>query len=416
MYAKVARAERREAARREREAERRRQTRQGYGESGSGSDYTGSSDDDGGSDEERRRRIANAEKRFVGFAPPKVYELPPEEMEAGSAKPEVIDVDMEPETKQEDDNEPVVVTEAAADDWAAWSAAPKAEEAIADDPYARRMALSQQQSRPQETIKPEILEIVKPAEPAPFAATPEQQPSLPMSHLPIPGLPSNIPMPPVPWYERGPASGSPMPPVAAGGSSPYAGAPPQQNPTPSGSVSIEEAQAKARAIAARLASLGKLGSTSASLSSAASPYQMPGADEPIPGLGSPSDSAPKAPRTASTGDPKEFAKDLMAKYGWSKGQGLGATSQGMLNPLALSSEATKKGKKKEEVVANKVTGMATAKGRVISDLKSEKDKAEREKYGEPTRIVCLTNMVGREDASDPELAEDVCTCRPTALL
>jgi len=104
----------------------------------------------------------------------------------------------------------------------------------------------------------------------------------------------------------------------------------------------------------------------------------------------------------------------MAKYGWTKGQGLGATSQGMLNPLALSTDAKSgkgKGKQQEQQQHQpqgnqKVTGMATAKGRVVSDLKTEKDKAEKDKYGEPSRIVCLSNMVGRDEVDD-ELVSDV---------
>lgn len=334
--------------------------------------------------------------------------MPPEEAEALSAQPEIIDVDMEPNSAVVD-NDPIVVTEAPADEWAAWSAAqPEAEAAVVDDPYARRMALSQQQSRTQEASVPQAAPVrtvpPNPQTPSPYPS------SFSSGQSSIPGIPDNIPMPPPVWYAQHTAPTSTAVASVTGGASPVPVIPVQPQPVagPSGSVSIEEAQAKARAIAARLAALGKLGSAPTT----ASPYQMPSADEPIPGISMPNEAEVKSTRgnAASSADPKTFAKDLMAKYGWSKGQGLGATAQGMLNPLALSAETTKgsKGKKKDDVVVAKVTGMANAKGRVISDLKTEKEKAEREKYGEPTRIVCLTNMVGREDAGDEELVADVC--------
>lgn len=412
IYARIARAERREVARQEREAEKRRLAREARGECGSGSEYTDSDDDGEDSDAERRRRIANAEKRFVGFKPPTVYDVAPEEMEAASSRPDVVDVDMQSDSVVPEDSGPVVVTEAAADEWAAWSAdAPKTEAAVADDPYSRRMALSQQsqQQQPHQTIH-----LAAPAPPLPMSAcaSPSLAPAVPPSTYlgdtsSIPGLPPGIPMPPRPWYEQHAPSSAQPETSETGSASPMTVASAQSSAQPAGGVSLEEAQAKARAIAARLASLGKLGGGLPS--SSASPYQTPSADEPIPGLGPPVE-RPTRGNAASSVDPKDFAKDLMAKYGWSKGQGLGATSQGMLNPLALSKDVTKggKGKNKEDVIVQKVTGMANAKGRVVSDLKTEKEKAEREKYGEPTRIVCLTNMVGREDAGDEELVNDVC--------
>lgn len=137
---------------------------------------------------------------------------------------------------------------------------------------------------------------------------------------------------------------------------------------------------------------------------------VPSADEPIPGLGPPPASSSQAQTQPKDNvKPEDFAKNLMAKYGWSKGQGLGATSQGMLNPLALA-DNERKGKNKEQNQSQAKSGpvgIATAKGRIVSDLKTEREQAEREKYGEPTRVVCLTNMVGRNEVDD-ELVSDVC--------
>jgi splicing factor 45 len=196
---------------------------------------------------------------------------------------------------------------------------------------------------------------------------------------------------------------------------------------------IQEAQARARAIAAKLASLGKFGTkpaspasnteagsiaTSSSSGPVVNPYATPNASDPIPGLGASSSSGTTA--AAAQGKPEDFAKNLMAKYGWTKGQGLGASSQGMVNPLALAgseNQHSKKGKQAQQqqqptpVNRGGPVGIATAKGKIVSDIKTEKERQEREKYGEPTRVVCLSNMVGREEVDD-ELVSDVCESTP----
>jgi len=183
-------------------------------------------------------------------------------------------------------------------------------------------------------------------------------------------------------------------------------------------LQLQEAQARAKAIAAKLASLGRSGAKPASPAS--------NTEEPIPGLGASSATVSSPSSTAGLGataaaapqsKPEDFAKNLMAKYGWTKGQGLGASSQGMVNPLALAGSEyaqQKKGKQAQQQQPNPVNrggpvGIATAKGKIVSDIKTEKERAEREKYGEPTRVVCLSNMVGREDVDD-ELVADVCEC------
>lgn len=435
-YSKRARSERRATLLRERQMEKRK-----AGMKSEGSDYSDNyddEDDEDDSDAERRRRIAKANNRF--FAPPTNYDDSPPVPGTASVEPEAIPpkqaLDDDDDTSMQEDTTNRPSAPPAEDGWAAWSAVP----AKVDDPFQRRLALSQQRSSPsaQLPIQQEHL---------------QRQPSpLPTSNISPPGTSfaqpappfTNATAPPVPPPSFNPAAGQHfplpphmMPPMPPSGSqspqnSPYtsSAAPTSNAPGPAiAKVAIEEAQARARAIAARLASMGKFGGgakpsptndQNAQASSNMSPLSMPpvpDANEPIPGLGAPTAAAaPSQPK--ENVKPEDFAKNLMAKYGWTKGQGLGATSQGMVNPLALagSEQGGSKGKKKEQYVQPQgqpkggPVGIATAKGRIVSDLKTEKEQLERQKYGEPTRVVCLTNMVGRHDVDD-ELVADVCKCR-----
>lgn len=441
-----------------REKERQNRIAAGYGgQSGSDSEYSDASDD---SDAERRRRIAKAESEtsYVNFAvhahsryadrffaPQKAYENPASVTE-GPAAGEEFPVFQQPgQPTSEDNTKPVPITEAAADDWASWSAAP----AVSDDPYARRMALaagtaSAPTPTPAQAQAPSST-VERHGQQADFdrRLTAAQASSLHSSFPAAGGSGRPVHHPAFhsadddqPYLEHEPAG------MAAGRSVSDANVPSsdavQLSSTapsvPANSSVIEEAQAKARAIAAKLAAFGKLGgplSTAVSVNPASMP-PIPGPDEPIPGLGpvapAPGDAAPKAEMyvvcigsvvhtdSQNHRNSEEFAAHFMAKYGWSKGQGLGATQQGMLNPLAVSGTASaatsKKAKRKfaEAAAANKpiakVTGMATAKGRIISDSRAEQNKSDKEKYGEPTRIVCLMNMVGRDEV-DEDLSSDV---------
>ena len=362
-----------------------------------------------------------------------------------AADAEGVDVEMtepsEPNNLRERDEDEEdfyhnAAKESVNDGWALWGA--NVTPVVEDDPYARRMAISQQKEEtPHGTL--------------PTQPQPEVSMSLPSRQARTPGfieaVEESISLPPSgnPSLTRSAINATYA--MSASLQPSYPSPPPQLSAAVQPAqaslgvgVSIEEAQAKARAIAARLASLNKLGASASLASPSPAPTMplnspvalppVPGLDEPIPGLGMPSPSASSATASLQAQSakepvkPEDFAKNLMSKYGWSKGQGLGATSQGMLNPLALSgtSDASKKkGKGKQQHQAqqqeaiqpqarlqgaNKVIGMATAKGRVVSDLKTEKDKQEREKYGEPSRVVCLSNMVAREEV-DEELVSDV---------
>jgi splicing factor 45 len=100
-------------------------------------------------------------------------------------------------------------------------------------------------------------------------------------------------------------------------------------------------------------------------------------------------------------EPQGFAARLMAKWGHKEGQGLGADGGGMVH--ALSVEQVKGGKGS----ASKGKGMGSGRGRIIDAGADARAKAEAERFGEPSRVIVLTNMVGPEDANDPDLPADV---------
>lgn len=344
-----------------REKERQRRIKEGYGESGSGSEYS-SYDSGDDSEEERRRKLANAESTLpMGFssgpprtltdlppahsvswtsldrffAPPKSYhaeespQVEEDKLSVAAAAP--ADVDMQADKPYE----PSAAEKAAESDWAAWSAAPT----VSEDPYARRLALSRQtQSNPLQppplgssNVSPQPPLFAQPAMPSQPPAPsfgqqtiPPQPPQLPPGFVMPPSSmsPPSIPLPHGGTMPLPPHMGAPSPhhglPVAAVSPNPLSHNQPPSIPfqpansnTPGGSggggVSIEEAQARAKAIAAKLAGMSKLGGASGSASpvpgvapTAASPYTtpIPGSDNEATQPG-PSSGAGAATREAS---------------------------------------------------------------------------------------------------------------------
>lgn len=94
----------------------------------------------------------------------------------------------------------------------------------------------------------------------------------------------------------------------------------------------------------------------------------------------------------------------MAKHGHVKGQGLGASGSGISQALVMERvKATKAPKGSEVEVPKGAKGMGVAgkaMGRLVNANAEEKNRAELERYGESSRIVVLTNMVGVEDLDD----------------
>jgi len=105
-------------------------------------------------------------------------------------------------------------------------------------------------------------------------------------------------------------------------------------------------------------------------------------------------------------DPSTFAERMMARWGYQEGQGLGADGQGIVNALKVEQIREGKGKGKKE---GKVVGVGSKMGRIINDNEDTQAREDRIRFGEPSRVVVLTNMVGPEDTDDGDLREEIGT-------
>ncbi|KIW85879.1 hypothetical protein Z517_01272 [Fonsecaea pedrosoi CBS 271.37] len=105
------------------------------------------------------------------------------------------------------------------------------------------------------------------------------------------------------------------------------------------------------------------------------------------------DDEPRSKRPGQVG----FAERLMAKYGWSKGQGLGAHGTGIINPLYAKAD---KRKKKSDAEGG---GFATptGTGKILGGNKSKTGLVEEEgKFGAMSEVIRLEGMLNGLDLDD----------------
>lgn len=97
---------------------------------------------------------------------------------------------------------------------------------------------------------------------------------------------------------------------------------------------------------------------------------------------------------------------MMAKWGHQEGKGLGANQSGIVNALIMEKVEDKDTKKKKQGY-KPPTGASMSRGKIVNENEDVRGREDRERFGESSRVVVLTNMVGPEDAEDDELRNEI---------
>lgn len=128
------------------------------------------------------------------------------------------------------------------------------------------------------------------------------------------------------------------------------------------------------------------------------PLEVPEIEEEVELRDNPEVPVEDEPRSNRPGQ-KGFAERLMAKYGWTKGSGLGAKGVGIINPLRVQVE---KRKKKPDAEGGGYQGPG-GKGKIVGGKKKAGDDEEG-LFGPMSEVVVLRGMVDGLDL-DAELAQ-----------
>ncbi|TFY68335.1 hypothetical protein EVG20_g3597 [Dentipellis fragilis] len=365
----------------ERKRMRRSNSYSDYTESGSEEDrprksgrYDDHDDRWNAEDEDRPRGIGSAPRDPVPFVAPvdmtgdEAYQRrlamsagyqPPETAAPMAAPPAFVSPPLPPPAATEDSPIPGIGTPV-----------PPPRVESGEEAYLRRMALSNPPPPPPPPVETDDEAYLRRAA---LSSLPPRVPSPPVLPEPTPLAYNPFAPPPVP---------APPPAFApVGGNSEF-------------EERVRNSRNAAAAIAAKLKALAPLPGTEASQSPTPQPAPSFGVSQEEPG---PS----KRP------DPAGFAARLMAKWGHKEGQGLGADGSGIVH--ALSVEQVKAGKtgNKGGKGEGKPPNIGSKMGKIVNANEDQKAREDRERFGEPSRVIVLTNMVGLEDVYDEDLREEI---------